>query len=212
MAFPFNSLLLDVLDVAPLGAYAVDSEGIIIYWNVGAQRILGYESELVVGRSCEEVLWGSVQGEFVPVCFGGCLSFFRFVGAAISPVHQIRVPRSSGVPRLVTVEPVLLPVNSGGSFTVVHLLRDDGLSAATFAEPDSGLDWFFVEKVPPLGVTPREAEIFRWLADGYRPDAIAQVLGISRHTVLNHIRNCREKLGVADRLEAIMVLQKMGVL
>jgi len=63
-----------------------------------------------------------------------------------------------------------------------------------------------------MGVTAREVQIFGLLSTGRKTEEIALELGISRHTVLNHIRNCREKLDASDRLGAIMALQKLGLL
>lgn len=52
------------------------------------------------------------------------------------------------------------------------------------------------------GLTPREREILTWIAQGKSNAVIAQILGISRHTVDTLTRRIFEKLGVNDRTTA----------
>lgn len=61
-------------------------------------------------------------------------------------------------------------------------------------------------------LTEREKEILAYLAEGFRNDAIAEKLFISRHTVQTHIRNILVKLGVRSKLEAVAFAAKSGVL
>ncbi len=60
------------------------------------------------------------------------------------------------------------------------------------------------------GLTHRETEILRWVAGGYRNQEIATRLFISVETVRWHLRAIYSKLGVHDRLGA--VLTAFGVL
>lgn len=52
-------------------------------------------------------------------------------------------------------------------------------------------------------LTSREKEILRLLADGKSQDEIAQQLFVSYHTVVSHVRNIREKLGVKSVVHAV---------
>jgi DNA-binding CsgD family transcriptional regulator len=54
----------------------------------------------------------------------------------------------------------------------------------------------------PGGLTVREQEVLRLVADGSSNDALAATLGISRKTVERHLGNIYVKLGVANRAEA----------
>ena len=47
-----NLLIKNVLDNLHQGAYILDAERRITYWNEGARKICGYTSEEVVGKSC----------------------------------------------------------------------------------------------------------------------------------------------------------------
>ncbi len=60
--------------------------------------------------------------------------------------------------------------------------------------------------------TIREMEVLRLLALGYDTKEIAGELYLSPHTVLNHIRNIREKLQVPTRLGAVLAAQRRGLL
>lgn len=60
--------------------------------------------------------------------------------------------------------------------------------------------------------TIREMEVLRLLALGHDTKEIADELHISPHTVLNHIRNIREKLQVPTRLGAVLAAQRRGLL
>lgn len=57
-------------------------------------------------------------------------------------------------------------------------------------------------------ITKREKEIFNLLIDNYSTLEIAQELNISCKTVRNHISNVIQKLGVSNRMQAILELIK----
>lgn len=54
------------------------------------------------------------------------------------------------------------------------------------------------------GLTPREAEVLNWIAEGKSDWQIGKILGISRKTVNYHIENVKRKFGVASRIQALM--------
>jgi len=54
------------------GIYFVNRERTIIYWNKGAERITGYRSNLVIGRSCYDNLLNHVTAEGVQLCLDQC--------------------------------------------------------------------------------------------------------------------------------------------
>jgi LuxR family transcriptional regulator, quorum-sensing system regulator CciR len=62
--------------------------------------------------------------------------------------------------------------------------------------------------VPSLGKPPalsaRETEVLTWAARGKSNAAIAEILGISAHTVDAHLRRIYMKLGVFDRISAAL--------
>jgi DNA-binding CsgD family transcriptional regulator len=52
-------------------------------------------------------------------------------------------------------------------------------------------------------LTERESDCMRFLADGLRQDAIADVMGIARVTVEMHLRSARQKLRARTLTEAV---------
>jgi DNA-binding NarL/FixJ family response regulator len=61
-------------------------------------------------------------------------------------------------------------------------------------------------------LTPREVEILYFMAKGMTSYSISLVLNVSVHTVRNHINRIYEKLGVNDRVSAVMKAFSLGLL
>ncbi|WP_179380430.1 helix-turn-helix transcriptional regulator [Jannaschia marina] len=53
-------------------------------------------------------------------------------------------------------------------------------------------------------LSPREEEILGWIARGKSNGVIADILGVSRHTVDTNVRRIFDKLSVADRTSAVL--------
>jgi DNA-binding CsgD family transcriptional regulator len=64
----------------------------------------------------------------------------------------------------------------------------------------------------PFGLSPRELEVLRLVADGRTDRQIAEALFISRRTVEWHVRNVLGKLGAANRAEAASRAARDGLL
>jgi diguanylate cyclase (GGDEF)-like protein/PAS domain S-box-containing protein len=62
----------DILDNLYDGVYFTNRERVIMYWNRGAERITGYTSQQVVGRSCRDNLLNHVTADGVQLCLGLC--------------------------------------------------------------------------------------------------------------------------------------------
>jgi DNA-binding CsgD family transcriptional regulator len=59
-------------------------------------------------------------------------------------------------------------------------------------------------EVPPATLTPREIDVLTWVVRGKSNSVIAEVLGISEHTVDTLMRRIYRKLGVGDRTSAAL--------
>jgi DNA-binding CsgD family transcriptional regulator len=59
-----------------------------------------------------------------------------------------------------------------------------------------------LEIFAPLGLSGRETEVLKWLAEGKRDGEIAIILGISPRTVNHHVARICTKLGVETRTAA----------
>ncbi len=62
------------------------------------------------------------------------------------------------------------------------------------------------------GLSPREAEILNWVAAGKSNPETAMILGISEATVGTHLKRLFNKLGVHDRVSAVLAGFKLGML
>jgi DNA-binding CsgD family transcriptional regulator len=61
------------------------------------------------------------------------------------------------------------------------------------------------------GLTVREGEVLRLIADGRSNPAIAEALYISPRTAQTHVQNIFTKLGVNSRAEAVRLAVKCGL-
>lgn len=61
-------------------------------------------------------------------------------------------------------------------------------------------------------LTPREVEVLHLVALGWDTASIAEELGVSEHTALNHIRNFRQKLDAQNKLQAVIAAVRLGIL
>lgn len=76
----------------------------------------------------------------------------------------------------------------------------------------SGIAARLAERNHRSSLSRRELEILELLSKGLTNKEIADVFGISKHTVRNHINNITQKLDVSDRTEAASVAIKQGIL
>lgn len=64
----------------------------------------------------------------------------------------------------------------------------------------------------PFGLTRREFEILRLMADGLNNRAIARALIIQERTVANHVSNILFKFNAKNRTEAASIARRQGLL
>lgn len=60
-------------------------------------------------------------------------------------------------------------------------------------------------------LTAREHEVYFWLSQGKSNEEISIILGISAHTVKNHVDHIFQKLGVCNRLAAALAAQSQAL-
>jgi DNA-binding CsgD family transcriptional regulator len=79
-------------------------------------------------------------------------------------------------------------------------------------EAESGRKPTDVSAVKPLGLTARELQVLRLVAQGRTNPQIADTLFISRKTAAAHVSNILSKLGVARRVEAAAMAERLDLL
>lgn len=215
-----------LLESAHVGAYAVSLDQTIVSWNQAAQRILGFSPEQVLGRRCYDVLAGLTAGGIVPECLEGCPSMRALKAGEVPGAVDVRILCASGERREVTVTPMVVAGRGNDAPVLVHVIHDrsgsESPESATHSvreglmqrgadvvsdRPASAPDPAHVSEL-----TPRELEVLRLVALGRSTPEIARQLGISSHTVLNHIRHFRRKLDATTKLEAVVTAARLGIL
>jgi DNA-binding CsgD family transcriptional regulator len=73
------------------------------------------------------------------------------------------------------------------------------------------VEWHQSEGVDRAGLTKRELEVLRLVADGRTNQEIARSLGISVKTVEKHLEGVYAKLGVVSRVEAAVHAVQEGL-
>jgi DNA-binding NarL/FixJ family response regulator len=68
------------------------------------------------------------------------------------------------------------------------------------------------QHTPRIDLTAREAEVLGFMATGKSNREIAEAIGRSEATVKVHVQHILEKLGVADRTEAVTAALKRGII
>lgn len=212
--------LLDLLAIGDPPAFATDNADRIVFWNRGAEKVLGRSSSQVLGRRCFDVMRGhDVFGN--RFCHEACavVSMTR-KGEPIHGFEMVVCP-APGQEKTLSITILQVPGGRSDLFTLVHLLQpiDETSRLARALErlgatrPTSDAIRLSAKpqapaQLPPL--TDREKEILRWVAAGLQNKEVAQKLGISLATVRNHIHNILEKLGVHSKLEAVSLAFRQG--
>ncbi len=175
-----------------------------MFWNRRAEQIAGMLASEVAGRPLSEVLAGiavrlsrnGMSISSVP------LTGYLFVG---SP--------GNGLGQSSDMLSVYLFDDSPAASLAAGFNTQSGASARVVAPevPPEGSDGTGRPAAPSV-LSGREAEILRLVAVGVPTDSIATGLGISVHTVRNHVRSLRSKLGAKTKLDAVVVAMQHGLL
>lgn len=210
--------MLDLMNDAPYGVYAVDMDQKIVFWNHSAERILGYNRDDVIGRHCYQVCASIPEDGTELICLDGCPSIQMAREGIIPPVVHVHMLCSSGERKPVTVTPLIIDQDDEQKL-LVHLFHVKANDARAKSVAENVHSVFSTK--PELAETPhdthkpltiRELEVLRLLAMALEVKEIAERLGLSSHTILNHIRNARLKLNAKNRLEAVLGAQRRGLL
>ncbi|MGY2051889.1 LuxR family transcriptional regulator [Methylobacterium sp. JK268] len=83
-----------------------------------------------------------------------------------------------------------------GTYALGQVLLLGGAEVEPFAEP----------------LSPRERESLQWAAEGKSDHEIADVMGISEHGAIRHLRAVRRKLGTTSRAHAVALGLRFGLI
>ncbi|MCI0745788.1 MAG: response regulator transcription factor [Verrucomicrobia subdivision 3 bacterium] len=110
------------------------------------------------------------------------------------------------------------PVSSDGLLAAVNArlarqqAQDERLAKEVASASGFNPDFSSAQPLEQLGLTPREAEVLLWVAQGKSNGDIAILLGMAETTVKRHLSNLFPKLGVESRnaatMEALEILSR----
>ena len=192
--------VFELLAVARFGACAASSDGTVVFWNRRAAQIAGLAASEVTGRPLRDVL-------------AGAAARLSSEGAPFSPIplagHVFAGYPSGFGQRDDDVLSVYLfddspAVDSGSPPSASSLPADPGTSPAAAGD--------LRRPAASNPLSRRETEIVRLVAAGVPTEAIAEQLRISVHTVRNHVRSLRRKLGAKTKLDAVVIAMRHGLL
>ena len=218
--------IFEILATSEYGAYAVSVDGTILFWNSGAQRILGYTEDKVVGRRCSEALSGLAEGSLTPECQTGCPSLRCLRAGQIPTTLNLQMLDASGNRKPVRVTPMVVGGAETDAPLLIHLLEDGsepsgcGQVGASVWDELAQSGYYIVSDramadediADSPSLTPRELEVLRLLSLGRQVAEMSAEMHISHHTIRNHIRNIRRKLKASTRLDAVVHAIRLGIL
>ena len=190
-----NQSIFKRLKSAPYGAYAIDFQQSIVFWNDQAQEILGLSKEEVLGRKCYEAVKMLSLDGFTPICTRKCPAIVAAHHGRIPPVSHAKMVDATGHHKRVTVFP-LIATDQNDQPILIHMFHETPVDETSESNSNS------------LVLTPRERTVLCQLALGLRPKDIAEKLAISVHTVRKHIYNASEKLHSNGMLSAVLAAQR----
>lgn len=119
---------------------------------------------------------------------------------------ELPAPLADWVARNLTAGPAAEPL--------VLVSARGRLTLSLSASRRSGETLLLLQETAPLatayGLTPREADVLRWLAKGKTNRDIAEILGMSPRTVNKHLEHIYVKLGVETRAAAAALAVRQG--
>ena len=214
--------ILQILSESPDGVYAVDLDQRIVFWNRGAERILGYTADEMLGVFCYRAFIGSSQ-EASARCERGCRTILLAREKQIDSSYSVRVTTKNDEKRWIKITHLLIPSKTPDVGMLVHIFFDvtEDVQAKQLITKLS--DWISTNRdlsfPPPIPsndvfelLTERELEVLKLLASGITTEDISNQLEITSNTVRNHIQHILEKLGVHSRLEAVVFAQRRHLL
>jgi DNA-binding CsgD family transcriptional regulator len=217
------------LEETAVAAFVTADSGCLVAWNAAAECLLGLRASDVVGRRCDETVggrdhWGNM------ICVPDCV--VRQMARRREPIHpfEIHLPRPSGDSLCLRCSIVVLPGGRLNRRRYVHLVEPVAALCAPSPDRDPGqiesdrpadgppvhqdaaTEPLAAPGASPVRLTERERTVLRMLAAGIHPNEIARSMGISTITVRNHAQHILQKLDAHNRLQAIVIAHRDGLI
>ena len=116
--------IFQILTTNEFGACVIDSQQTILFWNTGAQRILGHSPEQTLERPCHRIADGSPDGGLTIDCLDGCPAL-RAVRAGLTPAKfKTSMLSSSGSRIPVSVTALAVPDLLESGMMLIYVFTD----------------------------------------------------------------------------------------
>jgi PAS domain S-box-containing protein len=212
-----------LLDSTNDPAFAVESEGTIMAWNAGAERLFGLSAAEAIGESCGDLLKGSDEcGAF---CSENCavrqsIEHDRPIGNFDLQVEtangrqwcnvSVLTAKDNGSTRQLAIH-VVRPIDLRKR---LEILVRDFVVTNTSVTPENAVAMISSTRAPAKDaeLSQRELEVLRLLAHGETSRAVGALLNVSTTTINNHVQHILKKLGAHNRLEAIRRAEYAGLI
>ena len=219
------SEIFEALEGTADGAFVVDEQLRIQFWNEPAEKIMGFGNGDVIGQKCYRILQGSDEQSRL-ICKACCQVAHSALKSEPVPNYDMRVNTNQGDERWLNMS-VITPKmgRNGAQKVIVHLFRDIShkkddeilfrriLDTAQRYQNISFVLDNEIESNPLVErLTKREREVLALLARSLSTQEIAEALFISPNTARNHIQRILQKLNVHSRLEAVTYTLNKGLL
>lgn len=189
-------------------AFAVDRRGVIVLWNREAEKLLGYRADDALGTRC----WNLLAGEDIfdnRYCCERCP--LREMASRHESIHSFPINFNTAYDgRQKFLLNSLLVYGDNGDERLLHLCHRPKENAEHTGHANEAAR--AVANHPRNALTHREVEVLALLGDGMTTHEIASVMCISEATVRNHIQHLLGKLHVHNRLEAVVIGQRLDLI
>ncbi|MGE1156609.1 helix-turn-helix transcriptional regulator [Pseudomonas kitaguniensis] len=174
-------------------------------WNTLYKQAHFFDIDPIVAhckRSVMPIMWDEKAFSSTPNLWSLAQSFGLHLGwtQAVHDFHgmfsMLTLGRSTG-----EVSPEELYEKAGQVMWLCHAMH--AVMAQKYADAPN--------ITAPCKLTPRETEILRWSAMGKTACDIATILCLSERTVGFHISSCLKKLGVSNKIAAVLCASKAGL-
>jgi DNA-binding CsgD family transcriptional regulator len=207
-----TSEALDRIARSGEAVFAIDSADRVILWNKKCEELLGRSAHAVLGKRCYDVIGGRDENGNI-YCYRNCPVAFQTREKPTEPVQRFQLSVEAGKEgrKWIEVSMFAIPSYHPALSTVVHVLREGKQKTSPLerelakeADAREPLWPMTTNEGQPVGLTPREKEILRCLAEGMSTPDIGKELFIAPVTVRNHIQAILHKLDVHTKLAAVV--------
>ena len=190
------------------GIFAVDTERKFSFWSKSAERMLGYTSKEVIGKSCYQILCSTqhVSG----VCSRSCAPVENSIRNRTTNTFDAFWVTKDNILKRYSVSTLFTNGGKHHSETV-HVFRDVSKEVQFKDYPEVFIETT-EEWAKPKQLTKREDQALRMLAAGLGTDEIAELMGIKKITARNHILRVMDRLNAKNRLEAVVIGTRLRII